>query len=280
MDVQPLRGSLGEAAFERLREGISGGKWAPGQRLPSERALAEHLAISRPALREAVKRLEGEGLIDVRPRRGLYVRAASADRLSNSFERLIGTDFDRVNELLDLRRVLEHRSAYLAAEYAGPEDIAELAAIFADIESDVSAGGTGDDGDVRFHCAIAKAAGNTVLTHLMATLHGALSTTVTACSNCTPASSKPSAATIPKPRPKPWTPISISSCVSFRNIARERASRDKPFRPNGEEGLGRRGEQRARRALRGRAASSNGTTNRNALPAIRQARTRARVNTR
>ena len=173
--MQPLRGSLGEAAFERLREGISGGKWAPGQRLPSERALAEHLAISRPALREAVKRLEGEGLIDVRPRRGLYVRAASADRLSNSFERLIGTDFDRVNELLDLRRVLEHRSAYLAAEYAGPEDIAELAAIFADIESDVSAGGTGDDGDVRFHCAIAKAAGNTVLTHLMATLHGALS---------------------------------------------------------------------------------------------------------
>ena len=174
MEVQPLRGSLGEAAFERLREGISGGKWAPGQRLPSERALAEHLAISRPALREAVKRLDGEGLIDIRSRKGLYVRAASADRLSNSFERLIGTDFDRVNELLDLRRVLEHRSAYLAAEYASPDDIADLAAIFADIERDVGEGGTGEEPDVRFHCAIAKAAGNTVLTHLMATLHGAL----------------------------------------------------------------------------------------------------------
>ncbi|MDA0228579.1 MAG: FadR/GntR family transcriptional regulator [Proteobacteria bacterium] len=174
MDVQPLRGSLGEAAFERLREGISGGKWAPGQRLPSERALAGHLAISRPALREAVKRLEGEGLIEIRPRKGLYVRAASNDHLGNSFERLIGTDFDRVNELLDLRRVLEHRSAYLAAEYASPEDIADLAAIFADIKRDVAEGGTGEEPDVRFHCAIAKAAGNTVLTHLMATLHGAL----------------------------------------------------------------------------------------------------------
>ncbi|PPR23669.1 MAG: Pyruvate dehydrogenase complex repressor [Alphaproteobacteria bacterium MarineAlpha10_Bin2] len=173
-DVQPLRGSLGEAAFERLREGIAGGKWAPGERLPSERALAARLAISRPALREAVKRLEGEGLIDVRPRRGIFVRAASTDGLSNSFERLIGTDFDRVNELLDLRRVLEHRSAYLAAEYAGPGDIADLAAIFADIERDVAEGGTGEEPDVRFHCAIAKAAGNTVLTHLMATLHGAL----------------------------------------------------------------------------------------------------------
>ncbi len=174
MDVRPLRGSLGEAAFERLREGITGGKWAPGERLPSERALARRLAISRPALREAVRRLEGEGLIEIRARRGLFVRAASTDGLGDSFERLIGTDFDRVNELLDLRRVLEHRSAYLAAEYAGPPDIADLEAIFANIERDVAAGGTGEEPDVRFHCAIAKAAGNTVLTHLMATLHGAL----------------------------------------------------------------------------------------------------------
>jgi len=173
-DVLPLRGSLGEAAFERLREGIAGGKWAPGERLPSERALAERLAISRPALREAVKRLEGAGLIEIRPRRGLFVRVASIDGLGDSFERLIGTDFDRVNELLELRRVLEHRSAYLAAEYATPADIADLADIFAEIERDLAAGGAGDEADVRFHCAIAKAAGNTVLTHLMATLHGAL----------------------------------------------------------------------------------------------------------
>ncbi|MBR46213.1 MAG: hypothetical protein CMM31_07000 [Rhodospirillaceae bacterium] len=173
-DVQPLRGSLGEAAFERLRDGIAGGKWAPGERLPSERALAERLAISRPALREAVKRLEGEGLIDIRPRRGLFVRAASTDGFGDSFERLIGTDFDRVNELLELRRVLEHRSAYLAAEYATPEDIAELTEIYADVERAIATGGTGEDADARFHCAIAKAAGNTVLTHLMATLHGAL----------------------------------------------------------------------------------------------------------
>ncbi len=55
-----------------------------------------------------------------------------------------------------------------------PPDIADLEAIFADIERDVAAGGTGEEPDVRFHCAIAKAAGNTVLTHLMATLHGAL----------------------------------------------------------------------------------------------------------
>jgi len=174
MDVQPLRGSLGKAAFERLRDGITGGKWAPGERLPSERALAQHLAISRPALREAVKRLEGEGLLEIRPRRGLFVRAASTDGLGDSFARLIGTNFDRVNELLDLRRVLEHRSAYLAAEYAGPSDIAELAEIFTEIERDLRDGGTGEDADVRFHCAIAKAAGNTVLTHLMAALHGAL----------------------------------------------------------------------------------------------------------
>ena len=46
MDVRPLRGSLGKAAFERLREGIAGGKWAPGERLPSERALARQKGVA------------------------------------------------------------------------------------------------------------------------------------------------------------------------------------------------------------------------------------------
>lgn len=169
-----MQASLSDAAFSRLREGIASGTWAPGERLPSERDLADLMGVSRPVVREAIKRLVGQGLVEVRPRRGLFVVAASADDLGDAFERLIGADFDRVNELLELRRVLESRSAYLAAQYATAEDIAILEEIFDEMEQDVREGGTGDAADVRFHCAIASAAGNTVLTHLMATLHGAL----------------------------------------------------------------------------------------------------------
>lgn len=173
--MDPTRQSAGHATFARLRDGIATGRWAPGARLPSERDLSEQFGVSRQILREAVQRLVGQGLVEVRPRRGLFVVAVSSEDFGDAFERLIGTDFDRVNELLDLRRVLERRSAYLAAEFATRADLATLGGVFKEMERAIKAGETGEHEDVRFHCAIASAAGNTVLTHLMATLHGALS---------------------------------------------------------------------------------------------------------
>ena len=160
--------------FERLKQGVAGGRWAPGARLPSERALVEEMGASRPSVREALRELAGEGLIEIHARRGVYVRAAGAEPLGDSFARLIGSDFDRVDELLDLRRVLERRAAALAAEFATPADLAVLGAACRAIEREIGAGGTAEAADARFHCTIATAAGNTVLTHLMTTLHGAL----------------------------------------------------------------------------------------------------------
>jgi GntR family transcriptional repressor for pyruvate dehydrogenase complex len=174
MSVRPVRAPISEAAFNELRDGVTTGRFAPGSQLPSERDLAQRMGVSRSSVREAIRLLVGQGLIEIRPRRGLFVRAAEADELGDAFERLIGTNFDRVLELLDVRRALESRSAYLAAQYATLEDLATLAAIYRDMERDKDTKAFGDDADVRFHCAIAAAAGNTVLTHLMATLHGAL----------------------------------------------------------------------------------------------------------
>ncbi|MGD9538448.1 MAG: FadR/GntR family transcriptional regulator [Alphaproteobacteria bacterium] len=172
--VGPVRPTIGDATYQGLRDGIAGGHFPPGSRLPSERELAERMGVSRPAVREAVRLLVGQGLIEVKPRRGVYVKAAAEVGLADAFSQLIGTDFDRVMELLDVRRALETRSAYLAAQYATGDDLDELARIYADMARDNELRATGDDADVRFHCAIAAAAGNTVLTHLMATLHGAL----------------------------------------------------------------------------------------------------------
>jgi GntR family transcriptional repressor for pyruvate dehydrogenase complex len=172
--VGPVRPTIGDATYQGLREGIAAGRFPPGSRLPSERELAESMGVSRPAVREAMRLLVGQGLIEVRPRRGVYVKAAAGVGLADAFSQLIGNDFDRVMELLEVRRALETRSAYLAAQYATGADLAELAGIYADMARDMEIQATGDDADVRFHCAIAAAAGNTVLTHLMATLHGAL----------------------------------------------------------------------------------------------------------
>lgn len=172
--VSSIRHNASEAVLESIRAGISSGRWAPGGKLPSERDLAEQLNVSRPVVREAVHVLIGQGLIEARPRRGLYVRAASTESLGDSFERLIGSNFDRIDELLDLRRVLERRAAFLAARFATPEDIGNLERILKQMETALRSGETGEDDDVQFHGAIALAAGNTVLTHLMATLHSTL----------------------------------------------------------------------------------------------------------
>lgn len=174
LSVGPVRPTIADATYQSLREGIAAGRFPPGSRLPSERDLAERMGVSRPAVREAVRLLVGQGLIEVRPRRGVYVKAAGETGLGDAFSQLIGTDFDRVMELLEVRRALETRSAFLAAQYATVKDLDELAAIYADLARDAETRATGDDADVRFHCAIAAAAGNTVLTHMMATLHGAL----------------------------------------------------------------------------------------------------------
>lgn len=172
--VGPVRPTIGDATYQSLKDGITGGRFPPGSRLPSERDLAGRMGVSRPAVREAMRLLVGQGLIEVRPRRGVYVRAAAEVGLGDAFSSLIGTDFDRVMELLEVRRALECRSAFLAAQYATVNDLRELDAIFDDLKRDHETRVAGDDADVRFHCAIAAAAGNTVMTHLMATLHGAL----------------------------------------------------------------------------------------------------------
>lgn len=174
MSVGPVRLTISDATYQSLRDGIAAGRFPPGSRLPSERELAERMGVSRPAVREAVRHLVGQGLIEVRPRRGVYVKAAGEMGLGDAFSQLIGTDFDRVMELLEVRRALETRSAFLAAQYATAADLEGLQRIYADLARDRETQATGDDADVRFHCAIAAAAGNTVLTHLMATLHGAL----------------------------------------------------------------------------------------------------------
>ena len=178
MNFGPIRPKrVADVVFERLRERIDGGALAPGDRLPSERVIAGQMRVSRPVVREAINMLAGQGLVEVRPRRGIFVRVAAAPGLGDPLANLIGDSLERVLELIDVRRELETHAASLAAEFATPRDVEELAAIIGDLERDHAARRTGEDADVRFHCRIAQAAGNTVLTHIMATLHGALTTT-------------------------------------------------------------------------------------------------------
>lgn len=112
-NVPAARGLQGDSVYDRLCQDIRSGILSPGSRL-RETEIADRLSVSRTPVREAIRRLEAEGLVDHLPRSGAVVR-----RL----------DYSETMELYEMRTVLEGTAARLAARAASPVELEELGAI-------------------------------------------------------------------------------------------------------------------------------------------------------
>jgi DNA-binding GntR family transcriptional regulator len=117
--LKPVEDRSVHAVYEALRQSILDGALKPGQRLLSS-ALADELNVSRTPIREALRKLEAEGLIEPSPRSGLVVREISEEDLT---------------ELFYVREALEGMSARLAAENASKSALLELHALLDDMEA-------------------------------------------------------------------------------------------------------------------------------------------------
>jgi DNA-binding GntR family transcriptional regulator len=144
----PLRQSV----YESLVELVISGHLRPGQHLV-ETELARQLGVSRQPVREALHRLEAEGWVDLRPNQGAFVH--------------VPTD-QEVDELLDVRELLESETARLAARSATPEAVARLRVICHEGEAAIDAGDMEAfiTANNQFHAALADLAGNAVLAEL------------------------------------------------------------------------------------------------------------------
>jgi GntR family transcriptional regulator, transcriptional repressor for pyruvate dehydrogenase complex len=156
-----------ELAAERILEMIVSRGLAPGDRLPSEQALAEQMGLSRSVTREAIKVLTAIGRVSAQRGRGLYVGAAADAPQSSllSGHRFIPGDPDQVEQLLKFRLVQEVAAAREAALNATPPDLRVLRQAIADCDQAL---GSGDrdmwaDADTRFHVGLAAASGNAFL---------------------------------------------------------------------------------------------------------------------
>jgi GntR family transcriptional repressor for pyruvate dehydrogenase complex len=166
-----LRGpSVTEEAIDKIRERIVSGAWGPGDRLPKESELAAELGLSRNSLREAVRALSQLRVLEVRQGDGTYVSSLEPDLLleSTSFisHLLLG---DTALELYEVRRVLEAAAAALAAariDRAGEQELK----LKLDRMTEAQTVEDLVEADVAFHAVIARAAGNGVLTSLLASL--------------------------------------------------------------------------------------------------------------
>src|SRR5215467_8599347 len=138
-------------------------KLQPGDKLPSERELAEMLSVSRSSIRDAIRSLELMGLVEPRQGAGTIVREVSADTLVNPLSSLLVRQQEQVSELLDFRKMLEPPLASRAATHASTEEIAEMEEILRRQDERLSHGHLAIEEDSEFHYSVAMASGNSVV---------------------------------------------------------------------------------------------------------------------
>ena len=174
---QPLRTTrLYEQLADQLKERIVNNELKAGAQLPNERDLALQFQVSRTVVREAMKTLDKEGLIQIKPGRGTFVVYGSQQAVQNSLSTMLR--FDTSNnweDLIEIRELLEPAISALAAQRASPADIEAMQeavdamdGALQDVEGYIAS-------DNQFHFQISKATKNALLGHLIEPIVGLLS---------------------------------------------------------------------------------------------------------
>lgn len=163
--------SVSDEIVEQAISAIFSGKLAPGAKLPPERALAQAFGVGRQALREAIQKLQGLGLLEVRKPQGTFVRELSADVLRHSLTRIFDGDVGSFLHFLDIRKWMEAMTAAEAAQRATGDDIGQIETTLPRLRLAASQNDREalDEADVAFHMAIVAATHNTPLVHLVDT---------------------------------------------------------------------------------------------------------------
>ncbi len=168
MGPVPRAESLSGRVIARLRQQITSGAWPVGSRIPTEPELVAELGVARNTIREAVRALAHNGLLDIRQGSGTYV-AATSELAGVMQRRFAAADPADVREL---RRTLEVAAAGFAARRRTAADLDRLDTLYAQREQ-AWADGDRDgfvDGDAAFHRAVVAASHNEVLIELYADL--------------------------------------------------------------------------------------------------------------
>ncbi|MFI9582900.1 FadR/GntR family transcriptional regulator [Streptomyces sp. NPDC052236] len=166
--TSPRRSALSDQVIAQLRNQITSGEWPVGSRIPTEPELVEQLGVARNTVREAVRALAHNGLLDIRQGSGTYVIATS--ELAGVMHRRFADADPR--HIAELRSTLESSAARLAAQRRTDRDLAQLDTLLARREAAWSTGVVEDfvAADTTFHLAVVAASHNEVLTELYADL--------------------------------------------------------------------------------------------------------------
>jgi GntR family transcriptional repressor for pyruvate dehydrogenase complex len=164
------RRTLAQSIVEQVKELVLQGRLNPGQKLPSERELAEQLGVGRSSVREATSAMLAMGIIEIRPGEGAYVRPDFPQSMLDCVEWSALMLNQHSADLFEARIAIETVTARLATARATPADKEQLDRI---VEQMASAATLDEfvDLDIEFHLALAKASQNLVLRDILYGLH-------------------------------------------------------------------------------------------------------------
>jgi len=139
----------------------------PGDKLPSERMLAEKFGVSRNNIREAIQKLEFYGLLKSIPQSGTFIANIGVTALNGMVDDIVNLEAPDFKDLVETRILLELRACGLAAERRTEEDLNKIKDALDAFEEKVLNGEDAVQEDLLFHLAIASASGNSTLNTLM-----------------------------------------------------------------------------------------------------------------
>ncbi|WP_010296500.1 FadR/GntR family transcriptional regulator [Clostridium senegalense] len=155
-----------EKVIEQIKEMIITGTFKKGDKLPSEREMAESLQVSRTSIREALRELEIMGLIESRQGEGNFIKSSFENTLLKPLSTIFLLKESNSDEILELRNIIERGSVVLAAERITDEELGEMELLFDEsLKSDLK--DTLVDVDIDFHYKIAQASKNFLILSIL-----------------------------------------------------------------------------------------------------------------
>lgn len=172
--LKPVRrNTLTSQVVDRVREFIFSNGLRPGDRLPSEEALARQLRVSRPTVRQALKALDVGGLISSQPRVGTVVSEFSYNQVVDVLAAHFHLSGTSLYELMEARCALEYSALPMAIERITPQQIETMRQIEEQYEADLDRGGHESARiDEAFHAVLLEATGNRVLASFIGLIVG------------------------------------------------------------------------------------------------------------
>jgi GntR family transcriptional repressor for pyruvate dehydrogenase complex len=160
---------LSASVVRQIEQLILRGILSPGERLPSERELADRLGVSRPSLRDAIAALQEGGLLTAKAGSGIFVADVLGSAFSPALIRLFARHDEAVFDYLSFRRDMEGLAAERAAKFGSDADLKLIQTIFDKMVAagDPSVSDEAASLDAQFHSAIMDASHNVVMLHMM-----------------------------------------------------------------------------------------------------------------